>query len=903
MWKVGQLVHTPRTSKRDHGQRSGRRRTGVAVTASAVLAAGLVTAPQIPWAAAAPAPQQVRAAAGSPGDSDLRRCARQVSDTGKVVRPADGYALDTGVAGNITGPSSADPTPRHRNYTGTMKTIWDEPDSGQSNYLGANAMIFGVDAGTASAPSTALRALWTASADVGNAKIQNYSANSANGGESWSAPSLSTAEDPSFLQQLRDGRVLSLGFKAIRFSGNDQILVGSITDSTGNAATAEPIEVIFRDAASRPDSPLGWLRSGGRPIQRADGTVLIPIYGADRTDPRFSDNNDKTTPHTSVSILAATPPAPGGQWVFTPLRPDMAAPLSPTNKAVTLGTTASKTVNYSEVGLLERPDGSLIAVIRNLVQGQSSGSDVMLWSSSADGGLTWSPLTNLQGTLTGWNGNGSPQPGTGAAGLPGINPQLDLLTNGVIVLSSGKPDNWIAYSSTGNATDWSGAYTYRNCPTTAVIPSTGYYKDRQWTPPADNPTAPRPPANDPTDDPDQWRYGSSGNTAITTVSSKRVLQAGDNCHNYFWGCVRTDASNQAQPQQSPYTVDLTSRIWQRQVDVVTPNVGKLDLAGMQRSGQLTVSGNMTWTSAAHPRAGAAGAFDGSNNYWSSAIADGADGTMTLDLGRKYTLNRIGLSLRPQLPASATVAVSVDGSAFSTVHSVSDTRSNALAYKDIAPVKARYVRVSVPAVSGCDAGLAASCAFLNELELYSTVDGFENDPWGNLPRGANAGRPSSQVWVTTDTSGGSTQALRLQDKSSTAQATISFPAPAAANRTLMFRVKPLTWASNTSAGGFVFTLDSGSTAALQLAVYKDGTVHAYSGGRYSAALGTGKVALNAWSTISLSRTGDSTRLSVNGAPPVPVPAASVPATVDGFTFASSGTEPSGDEVLVDDVEVR
>nr|WP_246232230.1 discoidin domain-containing protein [Nakamurella aerolata] len=312
---------------------------------------------------------------------------------------------------------------------------------------------------------------------------------------------------------------------------------------------------------------------------------------------------------------------------------------------------------------------------------------------------------------------------------------------------------------------------------------------------------------------------------------------------------------------------------------------------------------MTWTSAAHPRAGAAGAFDGSNSYWSSAIASGAAGTMTLDLGRSYTLNRIGLSLRPQLPESATVAVSSDGSAFSTVHSVTNARSNALAYKDITPVTARYVRITVPATSGCDAGLASTCAFLNELELYSTVDGFENDPWGNLPRGADAGRPASQVWVTTDTSGGSTQALRLQDKSSTAQARISFAAAAAANRTLSFRLKPLSWAGNTSAGGFVFTLDSGSAAALQLAVYKDGTVHAFSGGGYSATLGTGRVALNAWSSVTLTRTGSSATISVNGAPAVTVPAASVPATVDGYTFASSGTEPNGDEVLVDDVEVR
>jgi hypothetical protein len=445
------------------------------------------------------------------------------------------------------------------------------------------------------------------------------------------------------------------------------------------------------------------------------------------------------------------------------------------------------------------------------------------------------------------------------------------------VLSSGKPDNWIAYSTTGNATGWNGQYTYRNCPTKIVTPSRSYY---------------------PGSDPDEWRYGSSGNTTLARTGSNRILQLGDNCHNYHWGCVRTDSSYRPQTQQSPYTVDLTSRIWQRQVSVVTPNAGKLDLAGMYAAQQLKVDGNMTWTSAAHPRAGQAGAFDGSRTYWSSAVAAGGPGTMHLDLGQPYTLNRVGLSLRPQLPESATVEVSADDTTWTTVSSLNNTVTRALTYADITPVTARYVRVTVPATSGCDAELGSTCAFLNEIELYSTVDGFENDPWGNLPRGADGNRPASQVWITSDTSSGSHQALRLSDQSTTVNATISFAAATAAARTLTFRLKPLQWATNDPSGGFQFTVDSGTTPVLWLTAVKDGTVQAHTSSG-SVALGQ-SVPTNAWSTITVSRTATGGTLQINGGTPVAVPLNTSATTVSGYTFSTANTKPSGDQVLIDDV---
>ncbi|GIJ54373.1 hypothetical protein Vau01_018890 [Virgisporangium aurantiacum] len=807
-------------------------------------------------------------AAASDGDSDLRRCSQQVADAAKQHRPVSGYALDTGnLVGDPSGPSPADPAPTHKDFNGSVHTVWDAAQTADTTYLGASPQMTAVDQGSAAAPTTAITGFWAHTGDTPNAAEQNLRAVSADGGSSWSAPITTSGGTAAFSVGLRDGRVFSVGFKTTGAAGYS----GSITDTTGAAATATPITVTFPDATGAAYSPLTWTRTAGRPIQRSDGSVLLPLYGVDSAN----------TGHTVIALTVATPPAGPSTWTFQALRPDLRSPLSATNRAVTLGS-AYPGVNFSEAGLLERPNGSLIAVMRNLVVGQSSGADVMRWSTSADGGLTWSAYADVTGTLAGWNGNGTPQPTV--SGLPGISPQLELMTNGLIVLSSGKPDNWIAFSTTGNATGWTGQYTYRNCPTTAVVPSTSYYTG----------------ADAPGDDPDQWRYGSSGNTTLARTGSSRILQFGDSCHNYHWGCVRTNPSYRPQARQSAYTVDLTSRIWQRQVSVVTPNAGKLDLAGLYASGQLTVGGNMTWGSAAHPRAGAAGAFDGSRAYWSSAIATNGAGELRLDLGRTYTLNRVGLSLRPQLPASATVEVSTDGAAWTTVTGVSNAVTRALTYADITPVAARQVRVTVPATTGCDAELGPSCAFLNEIELYSTVDGFENDPWGNYPRGADASRTAAQIWITADSSGGSHQALRISDQSDATNATISFAAPAAATRTLTFRLKPLQWATNVAEGGFLFTVDSGQTPVLWLAVFKDGTLHANTASGYVPLAAS--VPMNAWSTITVTRTAGGGSLQINGGTPVAVPVMTNATTVSGYTFSSAGRKPSGDQVLVDDVSV-
>ncbi|GAA0953555.1 hypothetical protein [Virgisporangium aurantiacum] len=111
---------------------------------------------------------------------------------------------------------------------------------------------------------------------------------------------------------------------------------------------------------------------------------------------------------------------------------------------------------------------------------------------------------------------------------------------------------------------------------------------------------------------------------------------------------------------------------------------------------------------------------------------------------------------------------------------------------------------------------------------------ENDPRGNYSRGADASSTASQIWITNDTSGGSHQALQ--------------------------------WSTNVDEGGFPFTVDSGPTPVLWLAVFTDGTLHANTTTNTSEYVPlNASVPMNAWSTVS-----------------------------------SAGNRPSGDQVLIDDV---
>jgi hypothetical protein len=508
----------------------------------------------------------------------------------------------------------------------------------------------------------------------------------------------------------------------------------------------------------------------------------------------------------------------------------------------------NSTNDYNEADIAQLQSGKLISVARHHAN-EALASPA--YTTSTDGGRTWAAIATLSVTFP--NGY-DPYDDSGKA-LLGVSPNLMLMPNGVLVLRSGRPDGWVAISTNGEGTGWVGQLTYRNCPSDGAR-----------------------------------THGSTGYGGLDYVSANRAVVIGDNCE-LTWSCVTAG--------ETDFTIDKQSRVWRRWVDVLTPDVGRIDLATKYRKGKITVGGDMTSTVDGHPRARVDGAFDGSTEYWSSAVHAGGAGTFIVNLDRSYPLTKVGLSLRNGRPASGRVYTSADGVTWgSPVATVTNRTDLAMSYTTLgAPTPARFVKVELDASSTCEAGLGTGCAFLNELELYSSVDSFENDPVNNRPRGFSNITQSWQTQHTADLDDNdSTGALRIVDTTS-AQSQVTWAAPASATRTLEFRLKPVKLL------GFCFDLHGQNTGvtAYHLAVNADGSIRRYNGSSWVALTAAGAVKEGRWSTIKVTATTTSASIALNGTTVATnVPVTSAASSLTGFLFASNGSSSSGDDYLVDDV---
>ncbi|MFI1988620.1 discoidin domain-containing protein [Actinoplanes sp. NPDC020271] len=639
---------------------------------------------------------------------------------------------------------------------------------------------------------------------------------SADGGQTFAASTLTTTPGVP-TTQLRDGSLLGIDFAPTSTTTSSATFqVYRSTDGTNWVTFPTIIQLSI---------PLdGGIRTHGAPFQLGDGTVLISYY--------IQFGGSHQAPGRAAQISSYVAASTDGGASFT------------TRGTIAYDSTGAN--SYPEAAVAALPSGKLLSVIRHHVWDGSDfeSLDTPRWTTSTDGGAHWAALQDLTVSFP----NGYDQFDEAKPKLMGVFPQLQLMPNGVMVLSAGRPDNWVAISTNGQGTGWVGQLTYRNCPTT------GYRL-----------------------------HGSTGNTALASVESNRVLQVGDNCEN-TWSCPVGD---------SGYTVDSGRRIWRRFADVLTPDVGKIDLATKYRLGQIQVSTDMTATPDGHPRTGPAGAFDGSTDYWSSAARLDGAGTYTITLDREYQLTRLGLSLRNGTLASGRVYASADGVNWGNPIVDAANRTHlALEYFTVT-AKARYLKVVA------DAG-ADGAAFLNELELYSNINSFENDPVNNRPRGFTG---LSQTWVTRSGVDGSSRALRLNDTAKDAMARAVWPVSATSpTRTLEFRADPVTLPN-----AFLFDVqgraaDGTTVDAYHFAARADGSLARFNGSDWVALTGAGVVPAGKWSTIKVQAGTTSATVSVGGT----VVAASVPPTragttgLLGYSFASSGTASVGDQVVFDDV---
>jgi hypothetical protein len=368
-----------------------------------------------------------------------------------------------------------------------------------------------------------------------------------------------------------------------------------------------------------------------------------------------------------------------------------------------------------------------------------------------------------------------------------------------------------------------------------------------------------------------------------------VLVVGDNCAP-SWGCPETDAG---------FQIDGEYRVWKKHVDIVGPGVGKIDLLGKYEAGKVRIDTTMNARDKRLPELGPLGPIDGSTDWASSAVRVGGarPATYQLTLDRTYTLTKAGLSVHPGKPASAKVEASVDGTTWNEVVSTGSVTSYALAYFPIDHVPARYVRVTVS-----DANVEpVGNAFLNELELYSTVNSFENDAVGYVPRGYSDGIGARVTDFDVDDS---RHVLRLTDAWVDRIAQATWKSAPRATQDLSFRVNSIGYARSFAFITMGTTANGSAVPAYQLNVGSDGSIGWYDtvAKAWTKIAPAGSAPQKAWHTIRVSATLTSARVFLNGTL-VGTVSPSTPGIsgLAGHQFASSGTTSQYDHFLIDDVE--
>ncbi|WP_246081187.1 exo-alpha-sialidase [Nonomuraea mesophila] len=462
--------------------------------------------------------------------------------------------------------------------------------------------------------------------------LTNAAVVSGDGGATFGPPSRSPLREPPV--ELHDGRFFATEYYPAR-TGPHTAALGVLTSSS-----LDDGESWLRSEATltTPGDLLPGGAAYGAPVQLPDGTILISVYarygGTGAYQAEVYASQDGGTTFTRRGVIA----------------------------------TPSEGFGYTEAAVAQTADGSLLAVLRH----DGGKYSTLHQSRSADGGRTWSPARELR--LSGLSSGAD-------CVVRGVAPRLLLTPAGVLVLSAGRPDNWLAVSPDGLGEAWLQPWvTYHN-------------RDGIWD-----------------------THGSSGYTGVAAIGPHRLIQVFDNCK---LPGVRPDGllNETACPAHGRFEHGGWYAIKRRLFTVTPPGPGLLDLGAMRRRGDLTVDTTMRWTSRYRPRTRPAAAFDGSTAYWSGAVAAGR-GRYVLHLDRPYAFTRIGLSLRPGHPAGARVYLSRDGRTWGEpALTVTGRTDYAMRYSELRHT-GRHVKIVTTPTDGCDPEIGRTCSMLNEIELYA-----------------------------------------------------------------------------------------------------------------------------------------------------------------------------------------
>lgn len=653
---------------------------------------------------------------------------------------------------------------------------------------------------------------WQSNADVAAADSERTLIHSDDAG--YTFPSAHAEGISGWYHKLRNGEILGVEFVPSKVIDSHRVQLLQKRSKDGGKSWRTEYGTFTTDKTLDPAKFNRGIRVDGDILQDPDGNLLLTYY---------TNNSGDAAGSAGIAISTDN----GRSWQ---------------RRATVFQGTATRA--YSEVGISWASNGDLVAVVRNQA---GSTLEPLYTARSSDQGRTWSTPVPLPISTA----FGEPAPPSA------VMPVLHLLPNGVMTLTFGRPDNWLAISPDGLGHSFEQAQvTYANYPDQ----DTGAF---------------------------QRSHGSSGNGTHVVVASNKILQVGDNCAP-SWGCPATDAG---------FGVDNKYRIWKKFIDILSPGVGKIDLLGRYRAGTVKIETNMGATDRQLPGMGPTGAIDGSTDWASSAVRKGgfghADYTLTLD--KTYRLTKAGLSLHPGLPSSAVVQVSTDKKNWTTVVDTGSISSYALDYFPIDTVAVKFVRVSVTDPNRDRAGNA----FLNEIELYSTSDSFENDAVDAAPRGYT---DTIGATVTDVDTNGDGHALRLADAWKDKQAQASWVNEPAAEQGLSFRYTSMGYARTLGFAINGTAADGRTVPAYQLSQMSDGAIAWYDGKTWQKIAPAGSAPQKTWHSITVPATLTGAQVSLDGKAVGTVqPTTAGVTALNGHKFTTTGTAPTYDNFVIDDVD--